>query len=204
MAEQPRFREWVVNEAIEAFLHQKAGEAARLQWFFDLEAKTADGIYKVSTLCGFDPAQQQVKWEADTPLKFDYTSPDLSQQRFISTYGAVRPDFQFWVPGAKKQLLVECKGEEYQSKKHLYHAQRYFNYLGDHGLSGAVVYIVPPEYEPQWMKVAEGLTARGESRYGVLAWDSEFLRTLRFDLVGVLSKLVQESTSLLQEALKEI
>jgi len=204
MAEQPRFREWVVNEAVEGFLRQKAGEAARLQWFFDLQANTAEGKCKVSNLCGFDPTQQTVKWDADAPLKFDYTSPDLSQQRFISTYGGVRPDFQFWVPGAKKQVLVECKGEEYQSKKHLYHAQRYFNYLSDHGLTGAVVYLVPPEYEKQWMKVAEGLTAREGVRYGVICWDSDFLRTLRFDLVGVLSKLVQESTNLLQEALKEI
>jgi hypothetical protein len=204
MAEQPRFREWVVNEAVESFLREKAGEAARLQWFFDLEAKTADGNVKVSSLSGIDPAQQEVKWEADTPLKFDYTSPDLTQQRFISTYGGVRPDFQFWAPGAKKQLLVECKGEEYQSKVHLYHAQRYFTYLSERGHSGAVVYLVPPEHEKQWLKMGEGITTKGEIRYGVISWDAEFLRELRFDLVGVLSKLTQESTKLLEAALKKI
>jgi hypothetical protein len=204
MAEQPRFREWVVNEAVESFLREKAGEAARLQWFFDLEAKTADGNAKVSALCGFDPAHQEVKWEADTPLKFDYTSPDLSQQRFIGTYGGVRPDFQFWAPGAKKQLLVECKGEEYQSKVHLYHAQRYFTYLSERGHSGAVVYLVAPEHEKPWLKMGEGITTKGEIRFGVISWDAEFLRELRFDLVGVLSKLTQESTKLLEAALKKI
>ncbi|MGA8224614.1 MAG: hypothetical protein WB780_23420 [Candidatus Acidiferrales bacterium] len=204
MAEQPRFREWVVNEALESFLREKEGEAARLQWFFDREAKTADGNVKLSSLCGIEPGQQEVKWEADTPLKYDYTSPDLPQQRFISTYGGVRPDFQFWAPGAKRQLLVECKGEEYQSKVHLYHAQRYFTYLSERGHSGGVVYLVAPEHEKQWLKMGEGITAKGEIRYGVLPWDPEFLNGLRFDLVGVLAKLTQESTKLLEAALKKI
>jgi hypothetical protein len=204
MAGQARFREWVVNEALESFLREKEGQAARLQWFFGVEAKTADGNVKVGTLCGIDPAQQEVKWEADTPLKFDYTSPDLPQQRFISTYGGVRPDFQFWAPGAKKQLLVECKGEEYQSKVHLYHAQRYFTYLSERGHTGGVIYLVAPEDEQQWLKMGEGITTKGEIRYGVISWDGQFLRELRFDLVGVLSKLTQESTKLLEEALKKI
>jgi len=204
MADQPRVREWILNEALGAFLRHPEGEAERLRWFLSLDAATLTGKSPLASLSGLFPALEEVKWEADAPLKFDYMSPDASQLRFRETYGGVRPDFQFWTRGLKKQLLMECKGEGYQSKKHLFQVQRYFNYLGDHGFTGAVVYIVPPELEEGWVKLAEGLQPRGEVNYGVLPFNHDLVRGLRFDLVSVLSDLVEESTKLLEKALKEI
>lgn len=204
MTDQPRVREWILNQALAAFLRHPDGEAERLRWFLDLDATTLTGKSRLTSLSGLFPALEEVKWEADAPLKFDYVSPDASQLHFRETYGGVRPDFQFWTRGLKKQLLLECKAEAYQSEKHLFHVQRYVNYLADHGFTGAVIYTVPPEMEEGWVKLAEGLQPRSEVKYGVLPCDKDLVRGLRFDLVGVLSDLVEESTKLLEKSLKEI
>jgi hypothetical protein len=204
MTDQPRVREWILNQALAAFLRLPEGEAERMRWFLDLDASTLTGKIKLTTLSGLFPSLEEVKWEADAPLKFDYMSPDASQLRFRETYGGVRPDFQFWGRGLRKQLLLECKAEAYQSKKHLFHVQRYVNYLADHGFTGAVIYIVPLELAEGWVRLAEGLQARSEVRYGVLPFDKSMVTGLRFDLVAVLSELVEESTKLLEQSLKQI
>lgn len=124
MTDQPRVREWNLNQALAAFLQHQEGEAERMRWFLDLNATTLTGKIKLASLSGLFSSLEEVKWEADAALKFDYMAPDASKLRFRETYGGVRPDFQCWGRGLKKQLLLEWKAEAYQSKKHLFHAQR--------------------------------------------------------------------------------
>lgn len=78
------------------------------------------------------------------------------------------------------------------------------NYLADHGFTGAVIYTVPLDLAGGWARLAEGLQVRSEVRHGVLPFDKYLVRGLRFDLVAVLSELVEESTKLLEQSLKEI
>lgn len=205
MSTSREFPEWMVTQALAAFLKKDANRAV---WLFDLPAETRQQDRKrISELCGFHWQPGEADGESESVLKAQDRG-EIPEPDFKTLYLWKTADFRYWTKDRKKQLIIEAKGTAGASRRDFEQAKRYFEYLRAFPAKGAVIYFVPDPTGYDWLgwldKRAKeaGITDEMQVRAGVVNLKTEVLPRVASELVRVVGKALVETAELLEVALR--
>jgi hypothetical protein len=106
MATQREFPEWMITNALGAYLESDPTGAA---WLFDRSAVTAGGRHKlISELCGFSWHAGETRREAQSVLTLR-DGGEIPEAEFKELWLWETPDFRYWTQQGRRQLIIEAK-----------------------------------------------------------------------------------------------
>jgi hypothetical protein len=113
----------------------------------------------------------------------------------------ITPDFRYWSKDRDKQLIVEAKGTPKPiGQRDRVQAERYFTYLRDSGLDGAVVYFTP---NPKaWLEWLTNIPKESRYPFGVVDLKMQVVPKVAFELIHVVGETLVQTADLLKEALR--
>src|SRR6202050_3451939 len=193
------FHEWMVTKALATHLGAKGHEDPhRMEWLFDLEASTPSGAAKLSHLCGFEWVAGQVFGGAEESFK-EADRGNLPSDDFRK-YLTITPDLRYWNEKRDKQLIVEAKGTPGPiGQRDRVQAERYFAYLRDSGLDGAVVCFASiPKALLTWLTKIPKHTGLP---FGVVDLTAQVVPKVANELLHVVGETLVQTADLLKEGL---
>jgi hypothetical protein len=173
MEDEIPFPEWMVAGALRHFVSAGPNVNEHIDWFLDSFVKIPASDREIlKDLCGFDRNTGGFATACETGLKLEDRG-QIEEDTFKKVYWGIRPDIRFWANEGQQQLLIELKGRGPNDNLDLGQARRYFSYLRDRGVEGAVVYVVPCQVDP-WLDLVQPAASGTSIRFGVIQCDYSF------------------------------